>query len=89
MTVRIDRRFEKDTDRIKDKKLLNKVAQCIGQAMAAASLEQIPNIKRLQGFKEHYRIRIGDYRAGLRVEEGTLIFERFLSRKDIYKYFPK
>lgn len=89
MVVKIDKRFEKDTDRIKDKKLLSKVAQCIGQVMAAENLEQIPNLKKLQGFKHHYRIRIGEYRAGLLVEERTVIFERFLSRKDIYKYFPK
>ena len=89
MIVRIDKLFEKDTDRLKDKKLLTKLAQCIGQVMDAEGLDEIPNLKKLQGFKYHYRIRIGDYRAGLRVEEGTLIFERFLSRKDIYKYFPK
>jgi len=89
MVVKIDKRFEKDTDKIKDKKLLNKVARCIGQAIEAESLEQVSNLKKLQGFTDHYRIRIGDYRAGLRLEEGTLIFERFLSRKDIYKYFPK
>jgi len=89
MVVRIDRRFEKDTDQIKDKKLLSRVAHCISQVMAAQSIDEISNLKKLQGFKDHYRIRIGDYRLGLRVEKGALIFERFLSRKDIYKYFPK
>lgn len=89
MVVKIDQRFEKDTDRIKDKKLLLRVAQVIGQVMEAESLEKISSIKKLQGYKEYYRIRIGDYRLGLRLENDSVIFERFLSRKDIYKYFPK
>ncbi len=89
MVVKIDQRFEKDTDRIKDKKLLLRVAQVIGQVIAAESLEKISSIKKLQGYKEYYRIRIGDYRLGLRLENDSVIFERFLSRKDIYKYFPK
>jgi len=35
-----------------------------------------------------YRIGIGDYRIGLILEDETLIFVRFLHRKDLYRYFP-
>jgi mRNA interferase RelE/StbE len=89
MKVRIDRSFEKDTDRIKDRKLLARLAECIREVMAAESLSDVPNLKKMNGFKEHYRIRVGDYRIGLRLDGSEVIFERFLSRKDIYRYFPK
>lgn len=48
MIVRIDKRFEKDTDRLKDKKLLTELEQCIGQVMDAEGLDEIPNLKKLQ-----------------------------------------
>ena len=89
MNLLVDKSFEKDTDKIKDKKLLHKVAACIEQVIASKNSNEIQNLKKLQGFKNHYRIRIGEYRIGLRIEKNEAIFERFLNRKDIYKYFPR
>ncbi len=52
------------------------------------SLSDIPNLKKLKGFKHYYRIRFGEYRAGITIRDNILVFERLLHRKDIYKYFP-
>ncbi|MBD3808142.1 MAG: type II toxin-antitoxin system RelE/ParE family toxin [Campylobacterales bacterium] len=51
-------------------------------------IAQIPNIKKLKGFENFYRIRIGDYRLGLAIEDDRVILLHFLHRKDIYKFFP-
>ena len=88
MNVRIDKSFEKDIKRIKDKVLLAKIADTIEQVQASTNQEEIKNIKKLKGFQRYYRIRIGDYRIGLAIEEATVDFIRFLPRKDVYKYFP-
>ncbi len=50
----------------------------------------INNLQTL-GFKcnRGNRIRIGDYRLGIIFDGETLIFERVLHRKEIYRYFPK
>jgi len=53
------------------------------------NFEEITNIKKLQGYDDIYRIRIGDYRIGIIFDGETLIFQRVLHRKDIYRYFPK
>jgi len=37
---------------------------------------------------KYFRIRIGEYRLGLKEERGMLILLRFMHRKEIYKYFP-
>ncbi|HBX50968.1 MAG: plasmid stabilization protein [Bacteroidetes bacterium RIFOXYB2_FULL_35_7] len=89
MNVKIDRSFERDTNKIKDNKLLDKIAACITDAMTSQSIDDIKGIKKLKGAPFHYRIRIGDYRAGVVIQGSDIIFERFLHRKDIYKYFPK
>ena len=44
--------------------------------------------KKLKGYKNLWRIRIGDYRIGLEYRNSKVIFRRILLRKDIYKYFP-
>ncbi|TZF83051.1 type II toxin-antitoxin system RelE/ParE family toxin [Pedobacter sp. BS3] len=88
MNLKIDRRFEKDTDKIKDSKILSRIAVCIEQVSQASSISDIPSVKKLTGFKNHYRIKIGDYRAGILISDDEVLFERFLHRKDIYKYYP-
>jgi mRNA interferase RelE/StbE len=89
MIVKIDKRFEKDTDKINDKNLLIKIAECIEAVQKIEDFNDIKNFKKLKGSNNFYRIRIGDYRIGLEIENETVEFIRFLHRKDIYRYFPK
>ncbi len=53
-----------------------------------SALSKIKNLKELQGYELYYRIRVGDYRIGIKAEKQTLSFERILHRKDIYNLFP-
>ena len=49
---------------------------------------EIPEMVKLKGYDHYYRIRVGNYRLGVSMEEDSFCFVRFLHRKDIYKYFP-
>ena len=89
MEIKIDKSFQKDTRRIKDKSILQKIANTIANVQRAKTLEEIKNLKKIQGTQAMYRIRIGDYRLGIIVSDSTVKFIRCLHRKDIYKYFPK
>ena len=57
-------------------------------APALTSISQGSSVKKLRGFKTYYRVRFGDYRVGLRLEDDILTFERVAHRKDIYRLFP-
>jgi mRNA-degrading endonuclease RelE of RelBE toxin-antitoxin system len=48
----------------------------------------IKNLKKLQGYDNAYRIRVGDYRIGIIFQDGTVTFYRVLHRQEIYRYFP-
>ncbi len=48
----------------------------------------LPNIKKLSGHVSAYRLRIGDYRVGFFIVDETVILDRVVHRKDIYKVFP-
>lgn len=69
--------------------MLSRVAAAIVAVEAAESLQEIASCKKLQGGGgDTYRIRVGDFRIGLSVEDDVVKFVRFLSRGDIYKHFP-
>lgn len=54
----------------------------------AASLQEIPNVKAMQGHPNRYRIRIGDYRIGIEVDQNSVEILRALHRREFYRYFP-
>jgi mRNA interferase RelE/StbE len=80
--------FSRDLRKIKAEKLKVQVREVIEQAEKAENLQQIENLKKLRGVEDYYRIKLGDYRIGLIIENEVIIFVRFLNRKDIYRYFP-
>jgi len=88
MKVLIDKSFEKDTEKITDKKLLNSIADSIEEIQGVNKLSDITNCKKLKGSKNFYRIRIGDYRIGFIFKNQTVEFVRFLHRNKIYNSFP-
>ena len=53
------------------------------------SISGVRDIKKMRGYKDYYRIRVGAYRIGCKLEvENRIIFYRVKSRDDIYKVFP-
>jgi mRNA interferase RelE/StbE len=88
LKIEFKRSFVKDLERVRDKALRERVKETIEQVERAQALQEMENVKKLRGGERYYRIRIGDYRLGLVLEENTVIFVRFLHRKDVYKYFP-
>ncbi|CAN5241257.1 hypothetical protein BH20GEM2_BH20GEM2_03470 [soil metagenome] len=47
-----------------------------------------PTLKKLSGRGPYYRLRVGGYRIGIRIDGDTVTFVRVLPRRDIYRYFP-
>jgi len=88
MKVLFEKSFGRDLKKIQDKRLLKQVQEAIAQTESAATINDLPNLKKMQGFDTYYRIRVGDYRIGIEIIEGQVIFVCFLNRKDIYRYFP-
>jgi len=88
MQVKFTKQFDKQFDKIADKTLKKKISDAVSSAISADKIADIPNIKKLQGHDTSYRIRIGDYRIGLRLDNSVVIFVVVEHRKDIYRHFP-
>lgn len=88
MKVEFRESFVKDLKIIKDKSLLKRAKDIIEAVENADSLAELSNLKKLKGGGNYFRLRVGNYRVGISLENDKMIFVRFLNRKDIYKYFP-
>ena len=52
-----------------------------------AKIFQFYNIIVLKGSSNRYRIKVGDYRIGIEYDGKTIEFDRFLHRKEFYRFF--
>lgn len=89
MIVEFDKSFEKWLSNISEAIVLKKVEQTILKAENAKSIQDIPSTKKLTGYKNYYRTKIGDYRIGFeRISKTTIRFIIVANRKEIYRRFP-
>ncbi len=90
MEIFVDETFFKDLEKLKNKSLHPKIDKAIEEIKAASALTEIKNLKKLSGgkSKDNYRLRIADYRIGIKVRESKIIFVRILHRREIYRFFP-
>ncbi|MDD2916883.1 MAG: type II toxin-antitoxin system RelE/ParE family toxin [Candidatus Gracilibacteria bacterium] len=88
MQVKYHKQFEKDLEKYASPELIREIFTFVEVLEGISSLHDVGNIKKLAGFKEFYRYRIGEYRLGFRLLGSTIQLDRFLHRKDIYKKYP-
>ena len=88
MNVEFDKSFHKALKKVTQKSLFPKIEEVINECEVANSIKDVSNLKKMRGFTSFYRIRIGDYRIGVEINDQTLTFITIAHRKDIYKNFP-
>ncbi|NJO80994.1 MAG: type II toxin-antitoxin system RelE/ParE family toxin [Cyanobacteria bacterium RM1_2_2] len=81
--------FIRDLKALKKTPIYDTIKQIAFEVIPACnSIDQIADLKKLKGYDQAYRIRVGDYRIGLFIENNMVIFARVQHRRDIYRYFP-
>jgi mRNA interferase RelE/StbE len=82
-------KFEKLVYKINDKTVKKRLRGIITRVEKANSLEEIPNTTPIIGHPGYYRIKFGNYRVGLSLEDGVVWFLYFGKRNEAtYKKFP-
>ena len=81
--------FLKAIKKIDSDQLKSDIAKAILNVESAKSHRQISQLKKLKGYRQYYRIRIGDYRIGIKIVADIVIFVDIDHRKNIYRIFPK
>ena len=84
MEVRLTTRFNRDLGRIRDRQVAQSVEQAINTLKVANRLTEVSGVTRLVNRGARYRMRIGDYRLVMLMDDDGLILERFLHRREVY-----
>lgn len=87
MEVEFLRSFEKDLSKV-DRGTRRKVLRIVLALEEVGSLDELHPIKKLSGYKDAYRVRIGEYRLGLYLMGNKVQLARLLHRKEVYRFFP-
>ena len=88
MQIVFQSKFSKDLSKINQPKVLADIEKAIIQVENVKTTIDINQLKKLKGYKSAFRIKVGDYRIGLFIENDVIEFARILHRKDIYNLFP-
>jgi len=88
MNIVVTKHFAKDVDKELNEQQKQQLAHILILITQSKTLSEIPDCKKLKGFKNAYRIRMGNYRVGFLFEDETVKLSRVLNRKDVYKNFP-
>ncbi len=89
MKVLYTKKFNKDIDQItNDIKLKKNLLEFISRIKQANALTDLESVRKIQGYDKYYRIRVGDFRLGIKITDDGIEMLRFLHRKDIYRRFP-
>jgi len=88
--VKIDyrKRFLKELSRIPSGTRLAMETFVFEELPKANSIFEVGIVEQMRDYPSYYKVRFGSYRIGLRMENDTVILERALHRKDIYRHFP-
>lgn len=72
MNVEFRESFTKDLRAVTDKPLLRRVRELIEAVEKAQNLGEVGDLKKLKGGGNYFRVRVGDYRVGLRIERKVI-----------------
>ena len=89
MKILYTEQFSKDLDKItNDVRLKKNILQIIDRIKQADYLSELENVRKIKGYEGYYRIRMGDFRVGIKITDNSVEMLRCLHRKDIYRRFP-
>lgn len=74
MKTAFKKSFLKEIEKLKNKKLKDSIADIINHVEVSSNISTVKNIKKLTGYGCYYRIRIRDYRIGLKIEDEIVHF---------------
>ena len=88
MEIRFRPRFNRELRRTRNPNLRRRVEHATEDVKTASAVSEISGIRRLSASGNFYRIRVGDYRIGVEVEDDVVILARFGHRREFYRSFP-
>ena len=88
-TVEYTKRFLKELAAL-PVEVQERVEPIVFQELESENPFELGYLKKMKGYSDKYKIRVGDYRIGITIDKSTntLICERIAHRREIYRVFP-
>jgi mRNA interferase RelE/StbE len=87
--IEYNKRFLKELTSL-PKEVQPRVESIVFSELEADNPFELGYISKMKGYKDKYKVRVGDYRIGLTIDKTnrTIICQRVAHRREIYKIFP-
>jgi len=87
--IEYNKRFLKELTSL-PKEVQPRVESIVFSELEADNPFELGYISKMKGYKDKYKVRVGDYRIGLTIDRTnrTIICQRVAHRREIYKIFP-
>jgi mRNA interferase RelE/StbE len=56
--------------------------------VSVSSISSLGKVEKMQGYDAFYKVRFGNYRLGLLIENERITVKTVMHRREIYKFFP-
>ncbi|TAF76361.1 MAG: type II toxin-antitoxin system RelE/ParE family toxin [Bacteroidetes bacterium] len=86
MKIEISRKFYKDLKKI-NQVTQNELVEVIDKIEQENNISSL-DIKKMIGYENYFRVRIGKYRLGIKITNECVYILRVAKRDEIYKIFP-
>ena len=87
MKVKYKKKFLKELSKIPSSIRLKIEFFVFKQLPEADSIHQLGLIEQMKGYPFCFKVRFGSYRIGMKNQDDTIVLEKVLHRKDIYRPF--
>ena len=84
MIIEYRKKFLKELSKIHIGERLRIESFVFKELPKANTIFELGNVEQMKGYPTYYKIRFGQYRIGLKMNDNKVILERALHRKDIY-----
>ena len=58
------------------------------ELVSVSSVSSLGKVEKMQGYDGFYKVRFGNYRLGLVIENERITVKTVMHRREIYKFFP-
>jgi mRNA interferase RelE/StbE len=88
MDVRYSKKFLKQLAEVPSDTRLKIEHFVFNELVSASSIHGLGKVEKMQGYDGFYKVRFGQYRLGLVIENKMITVKIVMHRKEIYKFFP-
>ncbi|MEI6333930.1 MAG: type II toxin-antitoxin system RelE/ParE family toxin [Methylococcaceae bacterium] len=60
----------------------------LNELISVFSVSSLGKVEKMQGYDGFYKVRFGNYRVGLVIQNETITVKTVMHRREIYKFFP-